>query len=283
MTNSLKKYETVPKRKEMISDSMFHYIANLASRASEDSLVRAVTDWIILGCYTGFRKSEWCSDNHDTYATIDDPNWGDHPNALSTIVEDFSFATATGRRIHNVDATPDDIISFMTLCFRKQKNNDNGQTLTYRHRADSHWLCTTQASLNIVRRAHHLGSPNNSPAAVYRDQNTGNRCLITASQVTILLRHVAHKVFNIPMGHKDLLAWSCHSIRVTAANLLHRARFSDSYIKNRLRWRSDTFLMYLRNTFYTADQHTKAITLSLDPPDRNVSRPLKPHESLLRA
>jgi hypothetical protein len=84
------------------------------------------------------------------------------------------------------------------------------------------------------------------------------------------------------MGHKDLLAWSCHSIHVTAANLLHRARFSDSYIKNRLRWRSDTFLMYLHNTFYTADQHTKAITLGLDPPDRNVSRPLEPHESLLR-
>jgi hypothetical protein len=40
--------------------------------------------------------------------------------------------------------------------------------------------------------------------------------------------------------------------------------------------------MYLRNTFYTADQHTKAITLGLDPPDRNVSCPLEPHESLLR-
>jgi hypothetical protein len=97
-------------------------------------------------------------------------------------------------------------------------------------------------------------------------------------------------VFNIPLGHKDLLAWSCHSIGVTAANLLHRARFSDSYIKNRVRRRSDTFLMYLRNTFYTADQHTKAITLQhtkaitlgLDPPDRNVSRPLEPHKSLLR-
>ena len=39
--------------------------------------------------------------------------------------------------------------------------------------------------------------------------------------------------------------------------------------------------MYLRNTFYTADQHTQAITLGLDPPNRDVSRPLEPHESLL--
>jgi hypothetical protein len=104
-----------------------------------------------------------------------------------------------------------------------------------------------------------------------------------ASQVIIFLHHVTHKVFDIPAGHKDLLAWSCHSICITAANLLHRTWFSDSYIKNCLRWRSNTFLMYLRNTFYTADQHTKAITLGLDPPDRSIARPLEPHESVLCA
>jgi hypothetical protein len=38
---------------------------------------------------------------------------------LPTIVEDFSFATATGRRGHGVNATPDDIITFTTLSFRK--------------------------------------------------------------------------------------------------------------------------------------------------------------------
>ena len=72
-----------------------------------------------------------------------------------------------------------------------------------------------------------------------------------------------------------------HSIRVTAANLLHRAKFSDSYIKNRLRWRSDTFLMYLRNTFYTADQHTNAVTLGLDPPAQELARPLEPHKAII--
>ena len=283
MTNAIKKYEVVPKRKEMISDSMFQYIASLASRASADSLVRALADWIALGCYTGFRKSEWCSDHHESFETITDPNWGDRQSAVPVIVEDFSFSTATGRRVHNVATAPDDYITFTTLCFRKQKNNDNGQTLTYRRRTDSHWMCPTQASLDIVRHAKRLGTPSNFPAAVYLDPATGKRRQITAAQFAFFLRHVAHKVFDIPAGHKDLLAWSCHSIRVTAANLLHRARFSDSYIKNRLRWRSDTFLMYLRNTFYTADQHTKAITLGLDPPTRGYARPLEPHEELLCA
>ena len=58
-------------------------------------------------------------------------------------------------------------------------------------------------------------------------------------------------------------------------------QFSDSYIKNCLRWRSDTFLMYLHNTFYTANQHTNAITLGLDPPSQRHAWPLEPHETLL--
>jgi hypothetical protein len=41
--------------------------------------------------------------------------------------------------------------------------------------------------------------------------------------------------------------------------------------------------MYLGNTFYTANQHMKTITLSLDPPDRSIARPLELHETLLWA
>jgi hypothetical protein len=283
MTNAVKRYKTVPKCKEMISDSMFHYITNLASRASEDSLVRAIMDWITLSCCMGFWKSERCSDNHNTFAIINDPNWGDHHNALPIITKDFSFSSATSCRMHDIHATPIDAVIFTSLCFRKQKNNDNGQTLTYRCRLDSHYMCSTQASLNIVRHAQRLAAPPNSPAAVYHDHAAGKRHLITANQVAVFLHHIAHKVFDIPSDHKDLLAWSCHSIRLTAANLLHRARFSDSYIKNRLRWRSDTFLMYLRNTFYTANQHTTAITLGLDPTDPSVARSLERHKVLLCA
>ena len=44
MTNAVKKYETVPKRKEMISNSMFHYITALSKRAPNDSFIHAVVD-----------------------------------------------------------------------------------------------------------------------------------------------------------------------------------------------------------------------------------------------
>ncbi len=39
--------------------------------------------------------------------------------------------------------------------------------------------------------------------------------------------------------------------------------------------------MYLRNMFYTADQHTNAVTLGLDPPAEELARPLKPHKTII--
>jgi hypothetical protein len=54
MTNAARKYETVPKHKEMISDSMFHYISTLSKCTSEDSFICTIFDWIALGSYTGF-------------------------------------------------------------------------------------------------------------------------------------------------------------------------------------------------------------------------------------
>ena len=73
------------------------------------------------------------------------------------------------------------------------------------------------------------------------------------------IRNSGSVVLNIKKDDPSLKLWSTHSIRVTAANLLHRANLSDSYIKTRLRWKSSSFLMYLRNTIYGADTHTKAI------------------------
>ena len=54
ITNAVKKHESVPKNKVMVSDSMFHYLARLYRCPSPDSFVHAVINWIILGCYTGF-------------------------------------------------------------------------------------------------------------------------------------------------------------------------------------------------------------------------------------
>lgn len=71
----------------------------------------------------------------------------------------------------------------------------------------------------------------------------------------VTLRQAAKVALNIT--DKDVLSkWTSHSLRVTAANKLHRMNFSEAFIKKRLRWRSDAFLVYLRNTIHIAREHT---------------------------
>ncbi len=89
-------------------------------------------DWIILGAYTGFRKSEWCNDHPEIFEKITDPQWGSRVAALVVIAKDFHFASATGSHYNNIHLVRDDDIIYTTLCIHKQKNNNNGQRLTYR-------------------------------------------------------------------------------------------------------------------------------------------------------
>jgi hypothetical protein len=287
VTDAVRKYELVPNRREMIHDVMFHHMTKLYNKHakhSPDSLIVALCEWIFLGRYTGFRSSEWCHESPTTYARINDPEWGERPDAIALIPQDITFFDKSGSRI-NIDEEQTGIhheflppaIEYVELRIRKQKNNDNYQTLTYARTQRNTIMCPVRAAFNIYCRSRRLNLPDTHPAAVYKT-TTGKINLITQDNTNAFLRQIAAKVFKLDANSPELQKWSTHSIRVTAANLLHRAGFSDTYIKNRLRWKSDTFLIYLRNTFYTATTHTGALDLELPPPITTDRRPPEPHE-----
>ena len=102
--------------------------------------------------------------------------------------------------------------------------------------------------------------------AVFKNTR-GRPQFITERMVTDLLRTAASATLNLKLTDSEISLWSTHSVRVTAANLLYRKQLSDNYIKTRLRWKSNTFLMYLRNTIYSADEHSKAASVKLLPTD----------------
>ncbi len=148
-------------------------------------------------------------------------------------------------------------------------------------------MCPVLAATRICRRAITLRVPPSSPIAVFSTPSSSTFSYITANHVVAFLRRSAQAAFNLRPNDKALDRWTSHSIRVTAANILHRAGMSDSYIQTRLRWKSNTFLMYLRNTFYSADQHTAALNISnrnlpfIHTPDGRQKRPLEPHEHVI--
>ena len=81
---------------------------------------------------------------------------------------------------------------------------------------------------------------------------------LTGDQITKYYRYVTKIVFPT-ISDAELRLFSCHSIRVMAAVLLHEAGKDGPYIKLRLRWLSDCFQIYLQNTRRICAQHTSAL------------------------
>ena len=61
------------------------------------------------------------------------------------------------------------------------------------------------------------------------------------------------------MPKSELSLLSCHSLQVWAAVLLHEAGKDGDYIKIRLRWVSEAYRVYLRNTRTSARLHNDAL------------------------
>ena len=93
--------------------------------------------------------------------------------------------------------------------------------------------------------------------------NSAQRILSTHWQ---FIKTTAIRYFFLPARQSpvipsaDLMLISTHSIRVTACVLLHEAGMDGTYIKLRLRWKSDCFEIYLRNTTRITTQHNSALS-----------------------
>jgi hypothetical protein len=289
LLKAVKAFETVKNRKEMITDSMVSTMLKSTLLSAPTSLEASLLDWILLGRFTGFRRSEWCQDGPGIEMT--EPSVAqDVPQPRAFLADDFIFYDAAGQRIYNLSADHEHIVDCVKIRWRFQKNKDNGQIIPYKRDHKRPQVCPVLAAYRIIRRASALGIPPHVPVAAYASTSSpGGYSLIRASHVVKFIRRAAQVTFNLKATDSALKAWTCHSIRVTAANILHRANMSDSYIQTRLRWKSNTFLMYLRNTFYSADQHTKAMDISnanlplLPTSDGKRYRPLEPHEQVYSA
>ena len=73
LLQAVKSYELQTNRKEMIYDNMLAHMLRICRLAPPDSLDAALLDWIILGRYTGARRSEWCQvcSNFNFYVPVE--------------------------------------------------------------------------------------------------------------------------------------------------------------------------------------------------------------------
>jgi hypothetical protein len=99
------------------------------------------------------------------------------------------------------------------------------------------------------------------PVAVYKTKK-GKVIYLTGNKNAELLRKAIKKV--CPDTTLDKLKrYSAHSLRVWACILLDEAGKLPNFIKKRLRWLGDSFMMYLRDTAIIQHQHVDALLAAL--------------------
>jgi hypothetical protein len=93
--------------------------------------------------------------------------------------------------------------------------------------------------------------------AVFSNRN--KTAFITNKHITSHLQAMATAAHGVT-SKEELKRWTPHSIRVGACVSLSEGGKDGHFIKLRLRWKSDTYLLYLRNTSHLAAQHSTTIT-----------------------
>ena len=209
-------------------------------------------DWFVLGLYAGFRKSEWCQDtyqlrlNNRVALNVDG-------TSKAFVASDFTICSSTesastdGLRAHNL----------VKIKWHFQKNGENGQVISFAHDPNDAEFSPVHAAQRILNRAKALKVPDDMPLAVYAanpGQDSSSFSFIDHHSVELHLKRTAEAVYNFK-SLTDLAKFTLHSLRVGACVLMHVNGADPLLIKARLRWRSDSFMAYLRNTPRLAQLH----------------------------
>ena len=87
--------------------------------------------------------------------------------------------------------------------------------------------------------------------AIYRNSATSTIHTIVSADISTKMRELAKSVYNI-QDKKDLDRWSSLSLRVGACQILYATGYHAFEIKALLRWKSDSFIDYLRDIAWMA-------------------------------
>ena len=258
----IRRWESVPNRKEPLTKKMVKYIINKGktlNRVNHNNIYTVLGDWLVVGLQAGFRRKEWAQDrtyvrkHKDIERNID-------KSSSAFILEDFEFRGKGNKRINNSSTNEIKKASTVNIKWRFQKNNDNGQVISYVKDNVNKTYCVVEACQRLRNRAINLRIAKDKPIAVFTEIINGKSItrLVDDIHIKRLLQEAASKEYNIKCK-KELSAFTSHSVRVGACVLLHSQNISPEDIKFWLRWRSDTFRMYLRNIVELAERHRDAI------------------------
>ena len=175
-------------------------------------------------------------------------------------MSDWDFRGKKNRRLNRLSNTQIANADSVDIKWRFQKNNDNGQVITYTKDTNNPSFCYVQAALRIRTRFLKLKHNHDELLAIFLDTTKTKKIVkyIDDTHICRILQEAANSVYKIT-DKNDLKRFTSHSIRVGACVLLQSQNITTEDIKFRLRWRSDAFRIYLRNITQLAHTHRDAI------------------------
>ena len=259
----MERWEDQPNRREPYTLEMLADLKNSTAFTAQgnDSLWAATADWFECGLFAGLRLSEWAQESGSGKMGSYQRDFKHQARAFTLgdiRFEDNKRSRFTAKQVleTNADAT----ITKCWIKFRTQKNGQNGEERLFARNTDG--KCFVQAMLRIVRRFARLRGLNDNatPLALYMPAGEKEPRFITSLEIETIMRANAARVYNLdPVKDTTALQrWSAHSLRVGACVILHVMGWTDTQIQWILRWRSNAFMVYLRNVaiMSTMQNHT---------------------------
>ena len=270
----LQAYESVPKRREPYTLQM-HAIAaqEAAPRRAKDvaSLIPVLTNGFGAGINAGLRRSEWAQPSgyrDPLRPLLNHMKVGILTKAFVPV--DLEAHTSTNDRLVGLAILTVSHIQIVRLfvVWRTQKNGQHGEKRLFTlsdHPNSPHDPIFCFYGLLLSFRECQRRDPrlqeDATPLSVYWDPELSCVRLVTSDEIDAYIRALASRTYNLDPKEKkaELQRWSGHSLRVGACVLLHSMGFQPQDIKWILRWLSDAFVAYLRNTVALATRHTRAL------------------------
>lgn len=267
----LKRFETIPDRREPYDLVMHQLAKDLAQGHHPDSLIPALVDGFEQGTCAGYRLSEWAQPAGKRDFTKPQLNHlvSSKMRTRALVPDDFrcltnNFVKARGLAVPEL---PLEAITKLWVCFRTQKNGQHGEEKLFTRNPTAGGICFVASAYRALSRFRRLRvldgrlHPAVTPLSVYVDSNTNSIRLVTSDEIDFFIRKLAAQVYHLhPVKDaKDIRRWGTHSLRVGACVVLHAMGFSDRDIQWILRWRSLAFVTYLRNVAILASRQHRAL------------------------
>jgi hypothetical protein len=245
----------MPNRREPLTVDMVLYQLLQVREGQPHSEIAAMYDWCLFGFYSGNHLTKWAQkDGTQIILNIDGT-----PKAF--LIGDLHFfGESRGHMSCECALRHPHLVHTIDITWRFQKNGNNGEKKAFVRIFDNRNLCAVSALLRIAQRWKDLRLPDNHPLAVYTTDGTatGSVKLIRESNINTALQQAARRVYHIT-NDDNLGRFTSHSIRVGACVALHATDISSLDIKHALRWKSDSFLTYLRNLPCQAQRSARAV------------------------